>query len=108
MEFDTGHGEDLRVEVFIHQGLDPLRTVFLLRLYDGTLDKFVNEWQEWIGEGSFYDYVLEPIVNRCVAGEELLDIAMEEGFAKLEEAAEEARESRMFDRIVSRPRISPN
>lgn len=107
MAFDTGHGEDLRVEVFIYQGLDPLRTVFLLRLYDGTLDEFVNEWQERIGEVSFYDYILEPIVNRCVVGEELLDIAMEEGFAKLEEAAEEARESRMFDRIVGRPRYSP-
>ena len=103
-EFGTGHGEDLRVEVFIWQGLDPLRTVFLLRLYDGTLDEFVNEWREIIGETSFYDYILEPVVNRCVVSEELLEIAMEEGFERLEEAAEEARESRMFDRIVGRPR----
>lgn len=108
IEFETGHGEDLRVEVFIHQGLDPLRTVFLLRLYDGTLDEFVEEWREIIGETSFYDYILEPIVNRCVVDEELLDIAIEEGFARLEEAAEEARESRMFDRVIGRSRYSPD
>ena len=106
-EFGTGQGEDLRVEVFIYQGLDPLRTVFLLRLYDGTLDEFVNEWQELIGETSLFDYILEPIVNRCVVGDDLVNIAIEEGFAKLEEAAEQARESRMFERIIGAPRYSP-
>ena len=41
-EFDTGYGEDLRVQIFIAEGLDPARTVFLLRLYDGTLDEFAS------------------------------------------------------------------
>jgi hypothetical protein len=32
----------LRVQIFIAEGLDPVRTVFLLRLYDGTLDEFAS------------------------------------------------------------------
>jgi hypothetical protein len=32
VEFDTGRGADLRVLVFIAEGLDPIRTLFLLRL----------------------------------------------------------------------------
>lgn len=107
VEFGTGHGEDLRVEVFIYQGVDPLRAVFLLRLYDGTLDEFANEWREYVGKASFYDYILEPVVNRCVINEEFLEAAIEGGFAKLEEAAEAARESRIFDRVFGGSKYSP-
>ena len=35
VEFGTGRGVDLRVQAYLTDGLDPIRTVFLLRLYDG-------------------------------------------------------------------------
>ena len=34
VEFGTGVGEDLRVQVYGSEGVDPVRAVFLLLLYD--------------------------------------------------------------------------
>ncbi len=68
-EFDTGRGVDLRVQVFLAEGLEPIRTVFLLRLYDGTLDDFVSTWECLIDDESFFDGILEPVVNLCEVDE---------------------------------------
>ena len=38
-DFDARGGLDLRAQVYEDEGLDPLRVVFLLRLYDGALDE---------------------------------------------------------------------
>ena len=105
-EFDTGYGEDLRVQVFITEGLDPVRTVFLLRLYDGTLDEFVATWPQFIGDSTFFNQILEPLVNRSQLPEELLREIVEEGYAYLEEQAEAVREERSQSQIARRLRAS--
>lgn len=106
IEFGTGAGDDLRVEVYLAEGLDPLRTVFLLRLYDGTCDPFVDEWQAQVGRETFFDEILEPVVNRCVSDEEIVRAVLEQGYAILEDAAESERESRRLARITSRANSS--
>ena len=103
-EFDTGYGDDLRVQVFIAEGLDPVRTVFLLRLYDGTLDEFKLTWPELIGDPDFFDQILEPVLDRCQAPEELLQAIIEDGYAYAEERAESEREERSQAEIARRLR----
>ena len=100
VEFDTGHGADLRVLVFIAEGLDPIRTLFLLRLYDGTLDAFASTWQELIGDENFFAGILEPVVNRQDVEEPLLERIVGAGFVYLEEKHEEARESASQEEII--------
>jgi hypothetical protein len=104
VEFDTGHGADLRVMVFIAEGLDPIRTLFLLRLYDGTLDAFASTWQEFIGDESFFAGILEPVVNRQDVEEPLLERIVGAGFAYLEEKHEEARASASREEIIQSAR----
>ena len=104
VEFDTRHGADLRVLVFIAEGLDPIRTLFLLRLYDGTLDAFASTWQELIGDESFFDGILEPVVNRQDVEEPLLERIVGAGFVYLEEKHEEARESASREEIIQSAR----
>lgn len=99
-EFDTGYGADLRVQVFIAEGLDPVRTVFLLRLYDGTLDEFAATWPELIGDTDFFNRILEPVVNRCQVPEELIQEIVEDGYACLEAWAEAAQEERLQANIA--------
>ena len=101
-EFGSGLGEDLRVSAFILEGLDPVRTVFLLRLYDGTLDEFVDSWLELVVTPGFFDQVLEPVLNRLVLSDELLEGIMEQGFELLENISEEAREERLRSRVLRR------
>ena len=94
-EFDTGRGADLRVEAIIAEGLDPVRSVFLLRLYDGSLDPFADQWQRLVGDPAFFDSLLEPVVNRAVPTPppEILTAIMEDGYALLETRAEAAAAS---------------
>ena len=103
-EFDTGYAEDLRVQVFIAEGLDPVRTVFLLRLYDGTLDEFASTWPELIGDSGFFNQILEPVVNRRQAPDDLLQAIIEDGYAYSEERAELDREERAQAQIARRLR----
>ncbi len=91
-EFDTGRGADLRVEAIIAEGLDPVRSVFLLRLYDGSLDPFADQWQQLVGDPAFFDRLLEPVVNRDMPPppDAVLTAIMEDGYALLEARAEAA------------------
>ncbi len=94
VEFGTGRGVDLRVEAFLAEGLDPLRTVFLLRLYDGTLDSRLRDWMEAIENEELFEGLLEPVVNRHSLGpDEILEV-MEQGHAWLEEQREQDRRER--------------
>ena len=102
IKFDTGRGVDLRVQVFLAEGLDPVRTVFLLRLYDGTLDDFVSTWQGLIDDESFFDSILEPVVNRCEVDETLIGQIVESGYGFLEEREERARELESQQQIIGR------
>ncbi len=105
-EFDTGYGDDLRVQVFIAEGLDPVRTVFLLRLYDGTLDECAATWPELIGNSGFFDQVLEPVVNRCQVPEEVIQEIVDDGYTYLEEQAEAIREERSQAQMAGRLQAS--
>lgn len=100
VEFDTGQGADLRVPVYIAEGLDPIRTVFLLRLYDGTFDAFASTWHNRINDESFFDGILEPVVKRPGVEEALLDPIIGAGYAYLEERHQASRESAEREEII--------
>ena len=107
-EFGTGVGEDLRVSAFLLEGLDPVRTVFLLRLYDGTLDEFKDSWQEQMSDPAFFDQILQPVLNRFVVEEEVLEAILEEGFGLLEDLTDADREGRLRSRVLRRAGIRPS
>ena len=91
VEFETGRGADLRVEAFLADGLDPIRAVFLLRLYDGAFDHRLRDWQDAIEGEEFYEGILEPVVNRDGATPEAMEVVIESGLSWLEEQQEQAR-----------------
>ena len=94
VEFETGRGEDLRVQVFQAEGLDPVRTVFLLRLYDGTLDEILPTWQQLIHQAEFFDRILEPVVNHYQVDENIIGWIIEGGYAYLAEREDTYLEQR--------------
>jgi hypothetical protein len=102
VEFDKGRGEDLRVQIFIAEGLDPVRVVFLLRLYDGTLDEFAGSWPRLVHNADFFEGILEPVVDRDSVDEALIDRIIESGYAYVEEREEAARELRSQREILER------
>ena len=107
VEFGSGPGEDMRVQIYIDEGLDPVRTVFLLRLYDGSLDEFTGNWQERIHDESFYNEVLEPVMDHHRVENGLIGQIIESGFAHLEEEMAEERESRSNLQILEKVRGTP-
>ena len=88
VEFGTGRGQDLRVQVFQAEGLDPVRVVFLLRLYDGTLDEFVSTWRRQVCDPEFFDRILEPVVNHDRVDDAVMGRIIEAGLAYGEELRE--------------------
>ena len=107
-EFDTGRGADLRPQLFSAEGLDPVRTVFLLRLYDGTLDDFAAAGPALIGDAGFFDRLLEPAVNCDLAPEELLPAILEEGYAYAEAQDAAQQERRAQQNIARQVRSLPD
>ena len=99
LEFGSGRGMDLRVQVFQAEGLDPIRTVFLLRLYDGTLDEFVSSWQQEVGDPEFFEGVLEPAVNHDEVDESVIDRVIESGLAYVEAQREAVRLEHLQEEI---------
>lgn len=106
VEFGTGLGEDLRVQVYQNEGVDSIRAVFLLRLYDSTLDSYSDSWRELIHEVEFIDEVLRPVLDHAQVDDELADWIIEAGLAHNEEAAEGARESASRREVLDRVRRS--
>ena len=102
VEFGGGHGADYRVQVYDAEGLDVVRTVFLLRLYDGTLDEHSKSWLEEIHSADFFNEVLRPVLDRDWVDEEILDWIIESGFAHNEEQAEASRERESQQAIIRR------
>ena len=90
--FDRGRGVDLRAQVYQTEGLNPIRTVFLLRLYDGSLDTFAAKWTGLVEDESFFDDILEPVVNRYDLDDALIGRIIESGYSYLEEQHEQARQ----------------
>jgi len=109
--FDTGHGDDLRVETFIDEAVDPVRAVFLLRLYDGSLDDSAGDWKSLVCSYDFYNRILEPVVNRSVTPPDLLDDILDQGFSLIEDArqleAEREANTRIARRVEGMPESFP-
>ena len=101
-EFNTGRGADLRVEAFLAEGLNPVRAVFLLRLYDGTFDHRLRDWQDAIEGEEFYEGILEPVVNRDRATPEAMELVIESGLSWLEERQDRARREQAEREILRR------
>jgi len=104
VEFDTGFGEDFRVQVYDVEGLDIYRTVFLLRMYDGTLDEYSDTWTERIGGDDFFNEILQPVLDRDHVDDESIDWIIDNGFAHNEELLEANRERQSQQEIIRRVR----
>ena len=100
--FGTGQGNDLRVETFIAEAVDPVRAVFLLRLYDGTLDEYVENWESLVNSRVFYNRLLEPVVDRSVTPPELLDEILDQGLSLREDTRQLEAERQSDARIARR------
>ncbi len=101
VEFGTGIGEDLRVQVYGSEGVDPVRAVFLLLLYDSTLDAYSETWQEEVHKEEFFNVLLRPVLDHARVDDELIGLVIESGYAHSEELSE-AAEERAFEQDVSR------
>ena len=102
VEFDNGDGADYRVQVYDAEGLDVYRTVFLLRMYDGTLDARSDSWLEDIHTEGFFNDVLRPVLDRERVEDEVIDWIIESGFAYNAEQAEASRERESQQAIIKR------
>ena len=104
VEFDTGFGEDFRVQVYDAERLDIYRTVFLLRMYDGTLDEYSGTWTEQIGSEDFFNEILQPVLDRDYVDDGSIDWIIDSGFAHNEELLEANRERQSQQEIIRRVR----
>ena len=77
--FGSGRGIDLRVQIFISEGIDPYRAVFLLHLYDGTLDTYKDSWWTQIDKINFFNTLLQPVVDRSSVNNNDLQRLVEDG-----------------------------
>jgi hypothetical protein len=105
--FGTGHGDDLRVETYIVEAVDPVRAVFLLRLYDGSLDDHVGDWKSLVSSYDFYNRILEPVVNRSITPPDLLDEILDQGISLIEDARQLEAERQANTRIARRVEDMP-
>ena len=101
VQFGTGRGEDVRVEVYEAEALDPVRVVFLLRMHDGSLEELIRDWPDATGGEEFFASLLLPIVDHYTIDSAHLESIIEAGFARMDEQ-EETRESRAARSIALR------
>ena len=80
LEFDTGRGKDLRVQIYEYEDRDPVRVIFLLRLYDGTFDEGLATWRDSIHSEQFFGEILSPITNGVRIDEDMVEMVIEAGY----------------------------
>ena len=97
-------GEGGLAAVYEAEGLDPLRVVFLLLLYNGTLDSYEGDWREAIQREEFYDEVLAPIVDRPEVDGATIDSIIESGLTYLAERDEESTATARRRELLARAR----
>ena len=107
VEFGTGDGVDLRVQVYGSEGVDPVRAVFLMRLYDSTLDAYLETWREEIHMEKFFNEVLRPVLDSARVEDDIVGLVSESGYAHMEEMAEETAERAFEDDARRRISSSP-
>ena len=104
LEFDTGHGRDLRVQIYEAEDLDPARVVFLLRLYDSTFDEALATWRDSIHSEQFFGGILSPIVDAERVDEEMVELILEAGYNFNEEQFEAGKEVESQEELLKRIR----
>ena len=92
VDFETGEGLDLRVQVYDHEGMDLVRVVFLIRMYDGTFDALKESWQDDIADEAFFNDILLPVLDHDIVDNETIEQVIESGRAYIEERAESEKE----------------
>jgi len=107
VQFESNRGIDLRVEMFLNHQLDPIRTVFLLLLYDGTLDTVAGDWRTTIAKESFFEGLLQPVVDRCHSDETTIGILQKLGEDYLVSRRLRTDELQYQQDIISRIRDVP-
>ena len=90
-EFGTGGGDDLRVAAYEWEGLNPVRVVTLIRLFDRTVVQSAGQWGESVVDRTWLAELLAPVVDRRHVDEGDLERVLDAGYSLLEEAEEEAR-----------------
>ena len=78
--FGTGHGDDLRVQVYESEGLNSVRTVFMLMLYDGTLELALTSMTDFSLSTIFFNNLLVPVLDRVIVEDSDIDWIIEAGF----------------------------
>ena len=89
--FGSGRGEDLRVQVYEAEGLDPVRVLFFIRLHASGPDDLGPDWREATHDEVFFEGLLAPVADRDEIDEALLEEVIEAGLNYLEERGDEAR-----------------
>ena len=102
LEFETGRGQDLRVQIYEYEELDPVRVVFLLRLYDGTFDEALATWCESIHSERFFGEILSPITNAVRIDEDMVEMVIEAGYNFAEVRFEAATEVESQEELLRR------
>ena len=102
LEFETGRGKDLRVQMYEHEDLDPVRIVFLLRLYDSTFDEVQATWRDSIHSEQFFGELLSPVMNAERMEEEMIEPVLEAGYNYSEERFDADREVESQDDLLRR------
>jgi hypothetical protein len=64
-------------------------------------------WQGRIHDESFYNEILEPVMDHHRVEDDLIGQIIESGFAHLEEEMEEQRENRSNQQILEKVRETP-
>ena len=102
LEFETGLGRDLRVQFYEYDGQDPVRVVFLLRLYDSTFDEASATWRESIQSEQFFGEILSPIINAERVDEAMVETILEAGYSFAEEQSDVTAEAESQDDLLRR------
>ena len=102
LEFETGLGRDLRVQLYEYDGQDPVRVVFLLRLYDSTFDEASATWRDSIQSEQFFGEILSPIVNAERVDEAMVETILEAGYSFAEEQSDVTAEAESQDDLLRR------
>ncbi len=83
--FDTGYGDNLIIPVFLREGIDPYRAIFLIAVYLGNLDEWLDSTGDLFSEQSFRKLfsVIADSPDEEEIGTELLSHVIEEGKSRM-------------------------
>jgi len=98
IQFNTGHGLNMIVPIFLGEGIDPYRALFVTALYLGNLDYLKSNLDMLFTQEPFIDVfrLLENPLTVEIVGEEILERVMKKGKMKVEEMQlQDARAKRL-------------